>query len=352
MSSRKHPAHKVSRAVPSATSPANGFDAMSEIARRAPFGRPAFFAPLFMLASAERWSCKAGSPYYFPIAIVARPVSSVSTFPLFRSVMSQFRVDLDIFRGPLDLLLYLVRKHELDVTDIRIAPSPSSFSNTSRCWSRSTSMRSAIFSRWPALLIEIKSRMVLPGDEEVAGGARRPAAGAGPPAAGVQAVPRRGQHARRAQPRVARALSAAGERPAGAAAVARRAADSGSRAVGPGERVRPRAEGEARGRGPENIRYDDTPIHVYMQRIDERLRRDGRVAFTAFFEDAVHKSTLVGMFLAVLELVRHQHARAAQPELFGEIWLEPGDEAAAGGAGRGGRLRAWRAGDEVDSRIS
>ena len=32
--------------------------------------------------------------------------------------------------------------------------------------------------------------------------------------------------------------------------------------------------------GPESIRYDETPIHVYMQRIDERLRRDGRVAFT------------------------------------------------------------------------
>jgi chromatin segregation and condensation protein Rec8/ScpA/Scc1 (kleisin family) len=31
------------------------------------------------------------------------------------------------------------------------------------------------------------------------------------------------------------------------------------------------------------------------------------------------------MFLAVLELVRHQHALAAQPELFGEIWLEPGE---------------------------
>ena len=77
--------------------------------------------------------------------------------------------------------------------------------------------------------------------------------------------------------------------------------------------------------GPESIRYDETPIHVYMQRIDERLRREGRVAFTQFFENAVHKSTLVGMFLAVLELVRHQHARAAQPELFGEIWLEPGE---------------------------
>ena len=43
--------------------------------------------------------------------------------------------------------------------------------------------------------------------------------------------------------------------------------------------------------GPESIRYDETPIHVYMQRIDERLRRDGRVSFTAFFESSVHKST-------------------------------------------------------------
>jgi segregation and condensation protein A len=77
--------------------------------------------------------------------------------------------------------------------------------------------------------------------------------------------------------------------------------------------------------GPESIRYDETPIHVYMQRIDARLRRDRRVAFTTFFDDAVHKSTLVGMFLAVLELVRHQHARASQAELFDEIWLEPGE---------------------------
>jgi segregation and condensation protein A len=78
--------------------------------------------------------------------------------------------------------------------------------------------------------------------------------------------------------------------------------------------------------GPQNIRYDETPIHVYMRQIDERLRRDGRVAFADFFPSAVHKSALVGMFLAVLELVRHRHARASQPEIFGEIWLEPGDE--------------------------
>ena len=31
-----------------------------------------------------------------------------------------FRVDLELFRGPLDLLLYLIRKDELDVIDVRI----------------------------------------------------------------------------------------------------------------------------------------------------------------------------------------------------------------------------------------
>ena len=32
-----------------------------------------------------------------------------------------FRVSLNIFRGPLDLLLYFVRKHEVEIVDIPIA---------------------------------------------------------------------------------------------------------------------------------------------------------------------------------------------------------------------------------------
>ncbi len=35
----------------------------------------------------------------------------------------------------------------------------------------------------------------------------------------------------------------------------------------------------------------------------------------------MHKSTLIGIFLAVLELVRHRHVRVEQNALFGEIWL-------------------------------
>ena len=35
--------------------------------------------------------------------------------------MSEYRVDLDAYNGPLDLLLYLIRRDEIDVYDIPIA---------------------------------------------------------------------------------------------------------------------------------------------------------------------------------------------------------------------------------------
>jgi segregation and condensation protein A len=88
--------------------------------------------------------------------------------------------------------------------------------------------------------------------------------------------------------------------------------------------------------GPENIRYDDTPIHVYMRRIYDRLQSGQPLDFSELFDGAVHRSTYVGMFLAVLELIRHHWACATQHGLFGEIHLRQGaerlpDELAVGG---------------------
>jgi segregation and condensation protein A len=77
---------------------------------------------------------------------------------------------------------------------------------------------------------------------------------------------------------------------------------------------------------PSSIVYDDTPIHVYMARIYDRLQQRGQLAFSQLFERHMHKSTLVGIFLAVLELVRHTQVRVEQNELFGEIWLLPRGE--------------------------
>jgi segregation and condensation protein A len=46
-----------------------------------------------------------------------------------RKLRMNFRVDLEIFRGPLDLLLYLVRKHEVEIVDLPIAPITEQFLN-------------------------------------------------------------------------------------------------------------------------------------------------------------------------------------------------------------------------------
>jgi segregation and condensation protein A len=238
-----------------------------------------------------------------------------------------FRIELDIYRGPLDLLLYLVRKHELDVADIPIAAVTEQFLVYLGVLEQIDVNVVGDFLDMASLLIEIKSRMALPGEEEVADELEDPR----------QELVRRlleyKQYRDAASILEERSREWRERYP-------RLSSDLPNRAAAP--EMQPIQEVElwdlvsAFGRvlkakhavaGPESIRYDETPIHVYMQRIDERLRREGRVAFTTFFDDEeVHKSKLLGMFLAVLELVRHQHACAAQAELFGEIWLEPGAE--------------------------
>src|SRR5205814_6405907 len=76
---------------------------------------------------------------------------------------------------------------------------------------------------------------------------------------------------------------------------------------------------------PQAIVYDDTPIQVYMQRIYGKLGTERRVAFSDMFEPGMHKSAIVGVFLAVLELVRHHGVRTEQNDLHSEIWIVPGE---------------------------
>jgi len=76
---------------------------------------------------------------------------------------------------------------------------------------------------------------------------------------------------------------------------------------------------------PATIVYDETPIQVYMQRIHRELVAGGRVAFSDMFQPGMHKSAIVGVFLAVLELARHHGVRTEQTEMHGEIWIVPGE---------------------------
>jgi segregation and condensation protein A len=51
--------------------------------------------------------------------------------------------------------------------------------------------------------------------------------------------------------------------------------------------------------------YDDTPIQSHMAHIHRLVVENSRVELTSLFHPKMHKSALIGMFMATLELTRH-----------------------------------------------
>ena len=72
------------------------------------------------------------------------------------------RIFLDTFEGPLDLLLYLIRKHNLDVLDIPMSSLTRQYMDYVEAMRANQLELAAEYLLMAALLIEIKSRMLLP----------------------------------------------------------------------------------------------------------------------------------------------------------------------------------------------
>ncbi len=72
---------------------------------------------------------------------------------------------------------------------------------------------------------------------------------------------------------------------------------------------------------PRPIVMDETPIHVHMERIEALLRERGRLSFREVFTPPLERGRLLGLFLAILELIKGRRMTAEQPEAFGDIWL-------------------------------
>jgi segregation and condensation protein A len=265
------------------------------------------------------------------MAAPKRPARSLPELPAPRPAdddTMSFRVDLDIFRGPLDLLLYLVRKHELSVTDIPIAPITEQFLDHMAVLEHLDINVVGDFLEMASILIEIKSKLLLPQEEET-GESEEP--WEDPREQLVQQLLEYKQYRD--------AASILEERGRNwSQCFTRLSNDLPPRDVDPASQPIQEVElwdlVSAMGRiirasemaQPTNIVYDDTPIHVYMQRIHERLREDGQVAFSDMFQSGMHKSAMIGVFLAVLELVRHHCVYAEQDGVHGEIYLMPGTD--------------------------
>jgi len=238
----------------------------------------------------------------------------------------RFRVQLDMFSGPLDLLSYLVRKHELDILDIPIALVTEQYLEMIAVLEVVDVNAVGDFLEMATRLMEIKSRMMLPRQEDEEQEVEDPRHDMIEQLLeykkykdAASMLEQRGQDFQRR--------------------FARRVNDLPTNRIDPAEQpiqevemwdlvsafarvIRDNAAVQ-----PSNIRYDDTPIEVYMDRIRERLTDEPRLAFTSLFEADMHRSQLVGIFLAVLELIRHFHVQVEQDDLFGEIWILARDAA-------------------------
>jgi len=236
--------------------------------------------------------------------------------------MTNFRVDLNVFRGPLDLLLYLVRKHEVEICDIPIATITDQYLEYLAVLERLDVNAVGDFLAMASTLIEIKSQQVLPGGDEVDEEFDDPR----------QELVKRLLEYKRFRD-AASLLEERGRQ--WQQRFPRLGADLTPRELDPADQPIQEVElwdlvsafsrviRDTEGARPSNIVYDDTPIHVFMERIRQRLAERGQLSFTDVFEPGMHRSTLVGIFLATLELVRHRYVRVEQNELFGEIWLLP-----------------------------
>ena len=76
--------------------------------------------------------------------------------------MTDYRVNLDIFAGPLDLLLYLVRKEEVDIYDIPIAQITDQYLRYVEMLKSFDMDLAGDFLVMAATLMQIKSAMLLP----------------------------------------------------------------------------------------------------------------------------------------------------------------------------------------------
>jgi segregation and condensation protein A len=250
--------------------------------------------------------------------------------------MTDYRVNLDVYNGPLDLLLYLIRRDEIDIYDIPIARVTEQYLRYVGMIKGLDPSLAGEFLVLAATLMEIKTRMLLPGPVPQEGGE------------GGLAIDPRAELVKQLLQYKAFKDVAGDLREAGELQALRfpRPAPEGptDRAEIPLEDVQVwdlvDAFGklmEAIGHRPtqHEVIYDDTPIELHATDIVDRLGREGPLTFEKIFEGRKVRSEIVGLFLALLELVRQKKVRAFQDANFGRITVglygAAGESAAATG---------------------
>ncbi len=246
----------------------------------------------------------------------------------------EYRVELEVYNGPLDLLLYLIKRDELDIYDIpiaRITESYLEYVHMLRGFRESDGLDINVagdFLVMAATLMEIKSAMLLPRAESNKGESSATSEITDPRMELVQQLLEykrikdsataleRQQHLH--ESRFARYPALRDENPDEHPPVdldevqmwdLLSAFDRLMREVG----VRkPRYH---------EVTYDDTPIDLHAADIEDRLKREGNLTLRQLIVGRKSRSEMVGVFLALLELIREKKILVEQDLVTDDIQI-------------------------------
>lgn len=241
---------------------------------------------------------------------------------------SPYRVKLDIFEGPLDLLLHLIKKDEVEIVDIPVARITEQYMEYLEMMRDLSLDVAGEYLVMAATLMLIKSRMLLPPSEE--------------DAEEEEADPRADLVRQLLEyQRYREAALALAERPLLQRDVFAR--EPFADVELPADAGVPRLQvstwellaalkavlARARPEAVHEVVTERVSLRERAQVLLDRLVRKRAVDFDSLFDDTATRLEMVVTFLALLELMKMGAVRAVQADLFGRIVIELATDAPA-----------------------
>lgn len=235
-------------------------------------------------------------------------------------MQTEYKIDLDTYNGPLDLLLYLIRREEVDIYDIPIAKITDQYITYLNKLQSIDIGLAGDFLVMASTLMHIKSQMLLPRGEIT-----YEEDGEDPRLELVKQLLeyKRYKEATSTMSRLSEVRSQRFSRPE------ERLIDEGKEE---GEKLNLDEVDvwklaqffsgfmkQTLGDVITKIVYDDTPVHVYMDKVLNSLINTYAISLKELLCDNQGKTEIIGFFLALLELVRLKKVKLEQTQDFDEI---------------------------------
>ncbi|MBI1335869.1 MAG: hypothetical protein GC164_02775 [Phycisphaera sp.] len=260
-----------------------------------------------------------------------------------RITQEDYRVQLDAYAGPLDLLLYLVKRDEIDLHDIPIARLTEQYLEHLKLIQQIDIDLAGEFLVMAATLLEIKSAMLAPPLPNGGGEGDETPSGTNPLDPRYELVQQLLAYKRfkdaayDLEDRYDDWRDRFAHQPGKPASPDNADGEDDDQAVEidlEDAHVLDLCEAFARiletvGQGPgrHEVVYDDTPISLHAEDLLDRLQREtaeGKPTMTLqqVFVGRKTRVEMIGLFLAVLELTRQRKIKVVQDKVGGEIRLE------------------------------